>query len=488
MKRGGRLAITKIIKVKVNTKACIRYVTNPEKTNDKQLVSYLGCNEQNAPGVFDLALMGNGQKTYKEQVVKAYHFIQSFAPTDEVTPEDAHKIGLEFMERTFGNKYAFVCSTHVDKGHIHNHFVMCAAERNMTGKKLNDDLSLLHKIRKINDEVCREHGLSIIEKNKGKAKSYKEWLADKENPTGSNKTRLRKLIDKTVMESTDFEDFLRQLSEQNIEIGKGNSKKYGEVIKYKLPDDTRCHLGYSLGRFYGDDAIKKRIERHIAYEKSLEEKKARQKEAARLRREAMTPAEKKLDKSAVKIKKIREQDASSITKENIGLARWTNRQNAMRMQQISAELKEKFGISYTDIKGHISSLRAQNNRLLSDITKEKKDAEELRQFIECCVTYKRYKIYSINEQKAGDPEAYYEEHDKQLDAFHDAQFALEQRNIDVSSITAESIKIMQKRLKDTEEEIRLQEEILQQNERDQKLLSEYQKEIDTYLGMKKDEI
>ena len=120
--------------------------------------------------------------------------------------------------------------------------------------------------------------------------------------------------------------------------------------------------------------------------------------------------------------------------------------------------------------------------------KRKKDAEELRQFIECCVTYKRYKIYSINEQKAGDPEAYYEEHDKQLDAFHDAQFALEQRNIDVSSITAESIKIMQKRLKDTEEEIRLQEEILQQNERDQKLLSEYQKEIDTYLGVKKNEI
>ena len=74
----------------------------------------------------------------------------------------------------------------------------------------------------------------------------------------------------------------------------------------------------------------------------------------------------------IRLKKIREQDASSITKENIGLTRWTNRQNAMRMQQISAELKEKFGISYTDIKGHISSLRAQNNRLISDITKEKK--------------------------------------------------------------------------------------------------------------------
>ena len=88
------MAITKIIKVKANPKACIKYVTNPNKTNDKLLVSCVGCTEQNAPGVFNLALMGNGQKALDEQVVKAYHFIQSFAPTDEVTPEDAHKIGL----------------------------------------------------------------------------------------------------------------------------------------------------------------------------------------------------------------------------------------------------------------------------------------------------------------------------------------------------------------------------------------------------------
>ena len=202
----------------------------------------------------------------------------------------------------------------------------------------------------------------------------------------------------------------------------------------------------------------------------------------------MSPAERKLDKSKVKIKSIRDQDFQNITKDSIGKLRWTNKQNAMRLQQISDEVKAKYGISYTDIKGQISSLRADNNRLSGEILKSKKEAEELREFIENCVTYKRYKIYSIHESKAMDKEKYYEEHDTELDAFHDAVFALERRNIDLDSITSEGIKTMQNRLKEVEEEIQKQEDLRRQNERDLKELSEYQKEIDLYLGRKNDEI
>ena len=103
---------------------CYQYITNPDKTNEKLLVSSIGCTEKNAPGVFQLALMGNSQKALDEQVIKAYHFIQSFAPTDEVTPEEAHQIGMDFMKKTFDDRYAFLCSTHVGKNHIHNHFVL----------------------------------------------------------------------------------------------------------------------------------------------------------------------------------------------------------------------------------------------------------------------------------------------------------------------------------------------------------------------------
>lgn len=482
------MAITKIIKVKVNTKACIKYISNPHKTNDELLVSYMGCDKENAAGMFDLALLANGRKALDDQNIKAYHFIQSFAPTDEVTPEKAHQIGMEFMKRTFDEKYAFVCSTHIDKGHIHNHFVMCAAERSMSGKKLDDNLSLLHKIQKINDEICRENGLSVIEKKRGKSKSYKEWLEEKENPDGSTKTKLRKLIDKTIMESSDFDDFINRLKAQGIEIDSGNSKKYGTVTKYKFPEEKRFHRGYSLGTFYSDQNLKKRIDRHIKFLADQETKKALRKEAAKQKKAAMTPGQKKLDKSSLKISKIREVDSTSITKDTIGLSRWTNKQNALRFQKIMDEVHEKYGIAYTDIKGHISSLRADNNRLSSEISKSKKDAEELRQFIESCVAYKRYKIYAINEGKAENPEKYYEDHDTQLDAFHDAVFALEQRNIDVDSISTESIKILQQRLKDTEDEIQKQEELKRQNERDLKELSDYQKEIDTYLGRKNDEI
>lgn len=169
------MAITKIIKVKANANAAINYVRNPDKTNERLLVSYDGCSESNVELCFKMALTNKAQKQNSNNVL-AYHFIQSFAPTDEVTPEQAHELGMKFMEQTFGGKYSFVCATHIDKGHIHNHFVMCSAERGITGKKLDDNLSLLHTIQKNNDRLCREYGLSVIEKKRGKGKIIKNGL------------------------------------------------------------------------------------------------------------------------------------------------------------------------------------------------------------------------------------------------------------------------------------------------------------------------
>lgn len=165
------MAITKIIKVKVNTNAAINYVRDPDKTNERLLVSYDGCSESNIELCFKMAL-ANKTRNQNCSSVLAYHFIQSFAPTDEVTPEQAHELGMKFMEQTFGGKYSFVCATHVDKGHIHNHFVMCSAERGMTGMRLDDNLTLLHTIQKNNDELCLQYGLSVIDKKRSKGKNY----------------------------------------------------------------------------------------------------------------------------------------------------------------------------------------------------------------------------------------------------------------------------------------------------------------------------
>lgn len=480
------MAITKIIKVKANIRATINYVRNPDKTNERLLVSYDGCTDSNIELCFKMALTNKIQNRNSEGIL-AYHFIQSFAPTDEVSPEQAHEIGMKFMHNTFGENYSFICATHVDKGHIHNHFVMCSAERGMTGRRLDDNLSLLHTLQKNNDALCREYGLSVIDKKRGKGKNYKEWLEDKSNPSGSKKTQLRKLIDRSIMKASSFGNFIELLEAENIIIEQGNSRKYGIVTKYKFPDEDRFHRGYSLGTFYTDENIRKRISRRLSY---LESQKERAKEKIAKKKalyESMTPLEKTLDKNSLKIKSIRDV-STPVTSDNYLLHRWTNVQNARRMQQIEKELMDNYGIRYTDISGHIKSLKATNNYLASSISKNRDEISELRHFIDDCVLYKKLKFYSINEAKAPDKEMYYQEHDTQLNAFHDAEFALKNRNIDLSQINSSSIKILQKRLLQAEQEIRELEDQQRQNEREINELQNYQKEINTYLGRNHEDI
>lgn len=479
------MAITKIIKIKSNVKAAIKYVRNPEKTNEQLLVSYDGCDEKNVELCFKMALSNKRQNRNSDGVM-AYHFIQSFAPTDEISPETAHEIGMKFMKNNFDGKYSFVCATHIDKGHIHNHFIMCSAEKGMTGRKLVDDLSLLHKMQKISDELCREYGLSVIDRKHGKGKSYKEWLEDKESPSGSKKTQLRKLMDKTIADAGSFEDFLKKLEAQGIVIAQGNSKKYGTVTKYRFADEQRFHRGYSLGNFYTDENIKKRIKRRQDYLENQSRKATERKDKKKAAYDAMTPGERKLDKSKLKISSMRKSQ-DNISHENIGLVKWTNVQNARRFQQIQAELHDKYGISYTELSGHIRSRKADGRYREAIIRKKKSETAELRQLINDCTMYKKLKIYSINENKAHDQESYYEKHDQELNAFAAAKYALESHGVDLAAVTDRNIELLKKRLEEAEIEILNMMEQLQQNEQEIKELEKYQKEIDIYFGRNPEE-
>ena len=104
-----------------------------------------------------------------------------------------------------------------------------------------------------------------MDKKHRKSKTHKEWLEDKTAPTGSKKTQLRKLIDKTVFESYSFKNFIEKIQAAGVEISTGTSKKYGAVTKYKFPDEEHFHRGYSLGTFYTDDNIRLRIARRLKY-------------------------------------------------------------------------------------------------------------------------------------------------------------------------------------------------------------------------------
>ena len=102
--------------------------------------------------------------------------------------------------------------------------------------------------------------------------------------------------------------------------------------------------------------------------------------------------------------------------------------------------------------------------------------------------YKKLKIYSTNEKQSKHQVKYYKEHDQELNAFHDAQFSLESRNVELSAVTNSNIQILQKRLEQAKQNMHNLEEQQRQNERDLKELQHYQKEIDTYLGKKHEDI
>ena len=235
----------------------IDYILNEEKTDGGLLVSTLCCtaNGLKAEKEFDdVRKMGTGKTT-----VLAQHLVQSFLP-DEVTPEQAHEIGLKLCEKLLGNSYQYVLATHIDKGHIHNHIIFNEVDfinyrsfeyqQNRGGK-------IFEKIQKISDKLCTEYGLNVIKNPElGKGKSHYEWEMDKLGK--SWKTQLRNEIDQTIMESDNFDDFLTKLRAKDIEVvyRPENTVK----IKFRLPEQERFARGKTLGWYYDAPQIERRIE------------------------------------------------------------------------------------------------------------------------------------------------------------------------------------------------------------------------------------
>ena len=159
------MAVTKIHPIKSTLKKALDYIENPDKTEDKMLVSSFGCSYETADIEFEMLLAQAIQKGNN----LAHHLIQSFEP-GEVSYEDAHRIGKELAEEILGGKYEYVLTTHIDKGHVHNHLIFCAADFVQHRKYISNKKSL-YGIRNVSDRLCREHGLSVIIPGKEKGKS-----------------------------------------------------------------------------------------------------------------------------------------------------------------------------------------------------------------------------------------------------------------------------------------------------------------------------
>ena len=241
------MAVTKIKPIKSTLKKALDYIQNPDKTDGKMLVSSFGCSPETADIEFEFTIA----QALERGNNLAHHLIQSFEP-GEVDYQKAHEIGKQLADAVTKRKYAYVLTTHIDKGHVHNHIIFCAVNF-VDYHKYNSNKRSYYGIRNMSDRLCRENGLSVVAPQKGgKGKSYAEYIAEK---TGTSwKGKLKIAVDALIPQVSSFEELLSRLQAAGYEI------KPGKYVSCRAPGQERFTRLKTLGADYTEEAIRERIE------------------------------------------------------------------------------------------------------------------------------------------------------------------------------------------------------------------------------------
>ena len=260
------MAATKIIEIKQTVGHALRYISDPEKTENGRNILTCMCSHdpsKAAEDFADITSTGTGQST-----ILAQHMIISFTP-GEITPEKALIVGDKICEKLLGDEYQYYLAVHDDKSHVHIHVVF--NNTNLIDGRTFQTLCnqgkvsnrVWNKLRNITDEVCREYGLSVIEHpEKHKGKSHWEWQMNREGL--SWKAKLKFEIDEVVKISDSFEDFLSKCAERGILVKYEPTHKID--LKFMLAEQRKHNQrakftrAKTLGYFYETAQIKSRIE------------------------------------------------------------------------------------------------------------------------------------------------------------------------------------------------------------------------------------
>ena len=203
----------------------IKYILNPDKTDNLKLVSDFGMsNYLDFPSHAEMVEMynvnfSNNDKLYEsrndrqekhQQTIHAHHLIQSFSPEDNLTPEEINRIGYETMMELTGGHFKFIVATHTDKDHVHNHILINAIDRN-SDKKLIWNYALERNLRMISDRISKVAGAKIIEKRY----SYRDYKKYRES---SHKFELKQRLYFLLQQSKSFDDFLEKAKQLHVQI------------------------------------------------------------------------------------------------------------------------------------------------------------------------------------------------------------------------------------------------------------------------------
>lgn len=245
------MAVTKIKPIRGTVNKALAYILDPKKTDDELYVSSFGCAASDAAAKeFEWTRNLAAQRGMQMPKVIARHLIQSF-DVGEVTPEMAHEIGKQFADEWLKGKYEYVIATHIDKGHCHNHIIFNAVNY-VDFHAYRSNKQTYRQMRQLSDEICREHGLSVIPPSQGKGVSYKEYTEAKKGT--SWKQKLKQTIDRCVITANDYDEFLRMMQEAGYEI------KTGKYISFRAEGQERFTRSKTIGENYTEERIKERIQ------------------------------------------------------------------------------------------------------------------------------------------------------------------------------------------------------------------------------------
>lgn len=371
------MAITKTHPIKSTLKAAIAYICDPAKTDGKLLVSTYGCNADTADIEFGW--------TRRHAIDKGYnlgrHLIQAFSP-GEVSPEEAHEIGMQLASEILGGKYEFVLTTHVDKGHIHNHLIFNAVSF-VDHKHYHSNKRSYHFIRRTSDRLCQEHGLSVIVPGQDKGKSYIEHTAAKAGT--SYKARLKAAIDRLIPACKDLEDLLSRLQREGYEI------KRGKYISCRASDQERFTRLKTLGIDYTEEAISSRIARG-------------------------TRPSRKPKQRDDKIKLL--MDIQS--KQGAGLQHWAKLQNLKEAAKTVNFLTEHGISSYEELETKLAALIDTRDSTLASIKEAESRIADLSLIAKYATTYRKYKPLYDKYRRSPDREKFLRGHESKIILFEAA--------------------------------------------------------------------
>ena len=438
------MAVTKIKAIRGTLNKALAYIMNPEKTDDKMLVSSYGCAAETAAQEFEWTRKIAEQQGMNPVKIIARHVIQSF-DVGEVSPELAHEIGKQFADEILAGKYEYVLTTHIDKDHVHNHLIFNAVDF-VDHHAYKSYKKIYYDMREASDRLCKENGLSVIPPSQGKGMSYKEYTEAKRGT--SWKQKLKQTIDRNIIMAKDYDEFLKMMQDAGYEI------KTGKYISFRAEGQERFTRAKTIGENYTEERIKERIQ-------------------------GRNPRKRQMQTTRKGVSLIIDIQNSIKAQESKGYEHWAKINNLKEAAKTLNYLTENNLLQYADLEKKVEDIHGSYTRTGEELKRVEARLREVQPLIKNISNYQRLKPVYDAFQKAKDKTSFRSKHEAELVIFEAARSTLLAVQCDGKLPSLKSLQAEQERL--SEEQQSLYDERTQLKKQ-RKQIDTIKANVDSYLS------